>query len=171
MCQLHFKTESTLPLFNQFILWNARTLNVNLNRNLLPTFPNLTYVSYFITILHTNKGSLQANNVCNLKHAKFSDTWLVFVQKALSNIQKFSKTFFFFFESANRNSKFQLSSFSLKSLTRNEFYWQFMQLKTATKTTTTYSVTRKKSPNVYKSCPKNDFTRIMTDFDTFTKIA
>ena len=34
-----------------------------------------------------------------------------------------------------------------------------------------FSVTRKKSPNVYKSCPKNDFTRKMIDFDTFTKIA
>ena len=33
------------------------------------------------------------------------------------------------------------------------------------------SVTRKKLPNVYKSCPKNDFTRKMLDFDTFTKIA
>ena len=31
------------------------------------------------------------------------------------------------------------------------------------------SVTRKKSPNVYKSCPKNDFTRKMIDFDNFTK--
>ena len=31
------------------------------------------------------------------------------------------------------------------------------------------TVTRKKSPNVYKSCP-NDIT-IMIDFDTFTKIA
>ena len=33
------------------------------------------------------------------------------------------------------------------------------------------SVTSKKSPNVYKSCPKNDFTRKMKDFDNFTKIA
>ena len=34
------------------------------------------------------------------------------------------------------------------------------------------SVTRKKSPNVYKTCPKiNDFSRKMIDFDTFTKIA
>ena len=33
------------------------------------------------------------------------------------------------------------------------------------------SVTSKKSPNVYKSCPKNDFTRKMIDFDTFTKMA
>ena len=33
------------------------------------------------------------------------------------------------------------------------------------------SVTRKQSPNVYKSCPKNAFTRKIIDFDTFTKIA
>ena len=33
------------------------------------------------------------------------------------------------------------------------------------------SVTRKKLPNVYKRCPKNDLTRNMIDFDTFTKIA
>ena len=33
------------------------------------------------------------------------------------------------------------------------------------------SVNGKKSPNVYKSCPKNDFTRKMIAFDTFTKIA
>ena len=32
------------------------------------------------------------------------------------------------------------------------------------------SVTRKKSPNVYKSCPKMILTRKMKDFDTFTKI-
>ena len=31
------------------------------------------------------------------------------------------------------------------------------------------SVTGNKSPNVYKKFPKNDFTRIMIDFDTFTK--
>ena len=30
---------------------------------------------------------------------------------------------------------------------------------------------QKKSPNVYKKLPKNDFTRKMKDFDTFTKIA
>ena len=35
----------------------------------------------------------------------------------------------------------------------------------------TVSVTRKKSPNVYKSCPKNDFTRKIIDFDICTKIA
>ena len=28
---------------------------------------------------------------------------------------------------------------------------------------------QKKSPNVYKKLPKNDFTRKMIDFDTFTK--
>ena len=28
---------------------------------------------------------------------------------------------------------------------------------------------QKKSPNVYKKLPKNDFIRKMTDFDTFTK--
>ena len=33
------------------------------------------------------------------------------------------------------------------------------------------SVTGKKSPNVYKKLPKNDFTRKMIDFNTFTKIA
>ena len=33
------------------------------------------------------------------------------------------------------------------------------------------SVTWKISPNVYKKLPKNDFTRNMIDFDTFTKIA
>ena len=33
------------------------------------------------------------------------------------------------------------------------------------------SVTRKKSPNVYKKLPKNDLTGKMIDFDTFTKIA
>ena len=33
------------------------------------------------------------------------------------------------------------------------------------------SVTSKKSPNVYKSCPINDFSRKMKDFTTFTKIA
>ena len=33
------------------------------------------------------------------------------------------------------------------------------------------SVTRKKLPNVYKKLPKNEFTRKMIDFDTFTKIA
>ena len=32
------------------------------------------------------------------------------------------------------------------------------------------SVTRKKSPNVYKSCPINYFCRKMIDFDTFTKL-
>ena len=32
------------------------------------------------------------------------------------------------------------------------------------------SVTRKKSPNVYKSCTKNDFSRKMIDFDTCTKL-
>ena len=32
------------------------------------------------------------------------------------------------------------------------------------------SVTRKKSPNVYKKLPKNDFTRKMIDFDTFTNL-
>ena len=30
---------------------------------------------------------------------------------------------------------------------------------------------QKKSPNVYKSCPKNDFTRKVIDLETFTKIA
>ena len=30
---------------------------------------------------------------------------------------------------------------------------------------------QKKSPNVYKKLPKNDFTRKMNDFDNFTKIA
>ena len=30
------------------------------------------------------------------------------------------------------------------------------------------SVTSKKLPNVYKRCPKNDFTRKIKDFDTFT---
>ena len=34
-----------------------------------------------------------------------------------------------------------------------------------------YSVTRQISPNVYKSCTKNDFTRKMVDFGTITKIA
>ena len=33
------------------------------------------------------------------------------------------------------------------------------------------SVTGKKSPNLYKSCPKNDLTRKIKDFDPFTKIA
>ena len=33
------------------------------------------------------------------------------------------------------------------------------------------SVISKKSPNVFKSCPKNDFTRKIKYFDTFTKIA
>ena len=33
------------------------------------------------------------------------------------------------------------------------------------------SVTRKKSPNVYKSCPKMISLEKMKDFDTFTKIA
>ena len=33
------------------------------------------------------------------------------------------------------------------------------------------SVTSNKLPNVYKSCPKNDSTRKMKDFDTFTKTA
>ena len=32
------------------------------------------------------------------------------------------------------------------------------------------SVTSKKSPNVYKNCPKNDFTSKIKDFDTFTKL-
>ena len=32
-----------------------------------------------------------------------------------------------------------------------------------------YSVTSKKLPNVYKSFPKNDFTRKIKDFDKFTK--
>ena len=32
------------------------------------------------------------------------------------------------------------------------------------------SVTRKKSLNVYKKLPKNDFTRKMIDFDSFTKL-
>ena len=32
------------------------------------------------------------------------------------------------------------------------------------------SVTRKKSPNVYKSCPINDICRKMIDFDTFTNL-
>ena len=32
------------------------------------------------------------------------------------------------------------------------------------------SVTSKKSPNVYKSCPKKDFASKMKDFDKFTKI-
>ena len=36
---------------------------------------------------------------------------------------------------------------------------------------TVMSVTSKKSPNVYKSCPKIIFTREIKDFDTFTKIA
>ena len=31
--------------------------------------------------------------------------------------------------------------------------------------------TSKKSPNVYKSCPKNEFTRKIKDFAFFTKIA
>ena len=30
---------------------------------------------------------------------------------------------------------------------------------------------QKKSPNVYKKLPKNDFTRKMKDFYTFTKFA
>ena len=29
---------------------------------------------------------------------------------------------------------------------------------------------QKKSPNVYKSCPMNDFCRKMIDFDTFIKL-
>ena len=33
------------------------------------------------------------------------------------------------------------------------------------------SVTRKKSPNFCNKLPKNEFTRKMIDFDTFTKIA
>ena len=33
------------------------------------------------------------------------------------------------------------------------------------------SVTIKKLANVYKSCPKNDFTRKINNFDTFTQIA
>ena len=36
---------------------------------------------------------------------------------------------------------------------------------------TVMSVTWKKSPNVYKSCPKIIFTREIKEFDTFTKIA
>ena len=32
------------------------------------------------------------------------------------------------------------------------------------------SVTRKKSPNVYKKLPKNDFTRKMIDFNTLQKL-
>ena len=32
------------------------------------------------------------------------------------------------------------------------------------------SVTRKKSPNVYKSYPINDIFRKKIDFDTFTKL-
>ena len=32
------------------------------------------------------------------------------------------------------------------------------------------SVTGKKSPNVDKSCPINDFSRKMKDFTTFTKL-
>ena len=35
----------------------------------------------------------------------------------------------------------------------------------------TSSVAIKKLPNVYKSCKKNDFTRKMIDYNTFTKIA
>ena len=35
----------------------------------------------------------------------------------------------------------------------------------------TSSVTRKKSPNVYKSCPKMISLAKIIDFDTFTKIA
>ena len=31
-------------------------------------------------------------------------------------------------------------------------------------------MTRKKLPNVYKKLPKNEFTRKMIDFDTFTKL-
>ena len=33
-----------------------------------------------------------------------------------------------------------------------------------------FSVTSKISPNIFKSCPKNDFTTKIKDFDTFTKI-
>ena len=32
------------------------------------------------------------------------------------------------------------------------------------------SVTRQKSPNVYESLPKYDFTRKMIDFNIFTKL-
>ena len=32
------------------------------------------------------------------------------------------------------------------------------------------SVTRKKAPNVYSKLPKNDFTRKVIDFGTFTKL-
>ena len=34
----------------------------------------------------------------------------------------------------------------------------------------TSSETRKKSPNVYKKLPKNDFTRKMKDFNTLQKL-
>ena len=34
----------------------------------------------------------------------------------------------------------------------------------------TSSETRKKSPNVYKKLPKNDFTRKMIDFNTLQKL-
>ena len=33
-----------------------------------------------------------------------------------------------------------------------------------------FSVTRKKSPNVYKKLSKNDFTRKMIDFNTLQKL-
>ena len=33
-----------------------------------------------------------------------------------------------------------------------------------------YSVTRKKSPKVYKKLPKNDFMRKMIDFNTLQKL-
>ena len=40
-----------------------------------------------------------------------------------------------------------------------------------TSMSTTGSVTRKKSPNVYKSCPKMIFTIKIKDFDTFTELS
>ena len=50
-------------------------------------------------------------------------------------------------------------------------YDQFVHTPITSKSSVPCSVTSKKSPNVYQSEPKNDFTRKMKDFDTFEKMS
>ena len=54
---------------------------------------------------------------------------------------------------------------------QNKFILLFGIFQLSYPTLASFSVTRKKLPNVYQSCPKNDFTRQMKDLDNFTKIA